>query len=63
MFLRLFLNRYITTINTRTHNYNTRFVKDINITLPKLRTGFCQSGPYFVLNIKFVFMTLIILYN
>jgi len=29
-------------------NYNTRFVKDINITLHKLRTAFCQSGPYFV---------------
>jgi len=33
--------KYITTISTSTHNYNIRFVKDINITLPKLRTAFC----------------------
>jgi len=40
--------KYITTISTPTHNYNTHFVKDINLTLPKLRTAFCQSGSYFV---------------
>lgn len=40
--------KYINTINSLTHNYNTRFVKDINIALPKLRTAFGQLGPYFV---------------
>jgi len=25
--------------------YNTKFVNDTNITLPKLKTVFCQSGP------------------
>lgn len=39
--------KYINTI-TATHKYNTRFFKDINLTLPKLRTAFCQLGPYFV---------------
>jgi hypothetical protein len=40
--------KYINTISTPTHNNNTRFVKDINVTLPKLRTAFCQSGSYYV---------------
>jgi len=40
--------KYINIINSHTHNYSTQFVKDINITLPKLRTALCQLEPYFV---------------
>jgi hypothetical protein len=41
--------KYINTISTPTRSYNTRFVKDINIiSIPKLRTTFCQSGPYLI---------------
>jgi len=40
---------YIDLINSPTRYYNTRFIKGINIKLPKLRTAdFRQSGPYFV---------------
>lgn len=36
--------KYIYTINSLTHNYNTQFVNDFNIALPKLRTAFGQLG-------------------
>lgn len=46
MFLLLFLNIRNNTINSLTHNYYTWFMKDINITSPKLKTVFGQPGPY-----------------
>jgi len=35
--------KYNNTINSPTHNYDTQFVKNIKITLPKLRTFFVKQ--------------------